>query len=340
MGTRVPWRTATLLLSAGLVLSGCASAVIDSHVIGSPSKSISVPLRIVACTSADSCIAVGTSGSASGTTTVGESRPKNGSWTSLVVPAAPSSMVTSSACWSDGCLIGGSQPSGALLWRYDAKGRSVRVATIPHAGQAVSAMSCFGDLTCAAVASTGVTDNFRLSFTSDGATTWSAPQPMTWSSGGAVMALACVDVDHCLATATVANASALVEATSDGGANWTKVNSSTSWISLSSLTCAKQHCVGLASTSNGSLVVRSGDFGQSWTSIGAGAMTSAIACTFASRCVLVGRVNAQTPWLATLHKKKFVAKSLLYVPAPLTDVSCGATICAAIAPNTVLTLRP
>ncbi len=337
---RRPWRAVTGVLVAGLTLAGCGTAISGTHVLGSPSRSISVPLRVVACTAANSCVAVGTSGSDVGPSSVGEFRRPNGTWVPLNVPAALSSVLGSAACWANACLVGGTQPAGDLLWTYDASTKSISPAPTPRGGLGISALSCYSDQSCAAVDSTGIVGDSRLSFTSDGGATWTSPLPMKWSANDSITSLSCSDALDCLAAATGLDGRALVEVTHDGGGSWAARTLSADWNSLSSLTCVGLRCVGLASSANGSSVERTQSFGRGWSAIPLNARTNALACTSFTLCVLVGQTNAQAPWLATLHHRAVTVASLRYVPSPLTSVACGTKVCAAIAVSTVLALRP
>src|SRR5664280_1254160 len=333
-------RAATGVLAAGLTLAACGTTAGTAYVVGFPSRGISVPLRVVACTTSNSCVAVGTSGSDVGPSSVGEFRRPDGQWTPLYVPAAPSSLVTTSACWDSACLIGGTQPTGDLLWAYDAAKRTVTTLATPHAGQGVSALSCFASQSCAVIDSLGVAEGSRISFTTDGGASWTPPLPLSWSIGDPITAASCSDALNCLVAATAAGGRALVEVTLDGGVTWAVRSTSPTWNSLSSLACKGLHCVGLASTSNGSVIERSQTFGRLWSGVALDQRANALACTSYTTCVVAGQTTSSGPWLATLHHRALKIASLRYVPTPLTGAACGAKVCAAIGVSTVLALRP
>jgi hypothetical protein len=209
----------------------------------------------------------------------------------------------------------------------------------PAGGQAVSALSCFGTLSCALIDSKSMTGGSRLSFTNDGAATWTAPMPIAWLANNPPTALSCVDDLNCLVTASPAGQLA-IEVTHDAGATWTAVAPPPSWTALTSLSCAHLRCVGLAATPTRSLVVRTRNFATTWTKTALSGRASGVACTTSSRCVAVGQDSRNVPWLVTVQGSKSVIVSLKYVPTPLVDVACGPKICAAISVSTVLALTP
>lgn len=335
---RTPWRVGTLGLLTSVALAGCTTATAQPTVRGYPSSSISVPLHVVACTTTDTCVALGTSGADAAPSSVGEVRRANGTWTALYVPPALSSLLSSAACWSSGCLIGGTQPTGDLLWNFDAPHRSVVAASAPSGGLGISALSCFAPFACGAIDASGA--GARLSFTSDGGATWSLARAMAWTSNESPSALACSDALNCLASASGRGGSALLDVTHDGGATWTPLASANSWRSLSELSCRGLDCVGLASTSSGSALVRTTSFGQTWRVEPLDHTTNALACTRHARCALVGQLSDHGAWLAVLHARKLKPLVTRYIPAPLTSVACGTTVCAAINASTVVSLRP
>jgi hypothetical protein len=337
---RTSWRAIAVVGAAALLLAGCNSAVAVAPVTGLPSIGISVPLHTVACTTTGSCVAIGTTGANLTPSAVGEYRENNGTWSSLVVPSAPSSVITSASCWSTGCLIGGVQPGGNLLWGYNASSQSVNVLQAPAGGEGVRALSCFGLATCAAVVSAGINESSQLSYTANGGATWSTTVPLTWSLGATVIDLACTDPLNCMATAVSSSDTLDVEVTHDAGLTWFARTTPASWQALSSLTCDSLHCVGLATTSDSSLVVLTSTFGRVWKTMRLSANASALACSTYRHCVIDGTRSSGDPWLATLDNKKLRVASLKYVPSALVDVACGVKVCAAIGVSTVLALRP
>lgn len=282
---------------------------------------------------------MGGNGSSVVPSTVGEVRPTNRSWTALAVPATQSGSFSSASCWSDGCLIGGSQLTGDLLWAYNATDHSVVPTAHPSGGQAVGAVSCFADSACAVIDTTGARGGSRLSFTNDGGAVWSGSAPMAWA-GVAVSALSCSDALDCLAATSTPSSQVLVEVTHDGGVTWSARHVPPQWTTLSSLTCTQLRCNALATTATGSLLVRTHTFGRVWSKIALAHHAGALACAALTTCVVAGEIDSHTPWLASLHGASIVSVALKYVPSPLTDVACGPKVCAAVGASTVVALRP
>ncbi|MBW4078734.1 MAG: hypothetical protein HIU84_09560, partial [Acidobacteria bacterium] len=294
------------------------------------------------------CIAVGTTGSQLVPTSVGEYRQGTGTWSSLNVPAAPSSLITSVSCWATGCLIGGIQPSGTLLWSYNASSQSVSVQNAPLGGEGVRALDCFATDSCAAlvnVASTNGSANTSasltaISFTSDGGVTWSTPSPLPWTLAETVKSASCTDTLTCMVSAVSGAGTLDVEVTHDAGVTWLARTTPSSWANLVSLHCVSLKCVGIANAATTSVVVRTSTFGRLWRVSALPVKANALACTSLSTCVVVGESASGRAWLATLSNSTYVVHPLRYVPSPLVDVACGTKTCAAIGVSTVLALRP
>lgn len=336
------WRILMAIGAAALLLAGCTTTHKVSHprVVAIPSVSIALPLHVVACTTSNSCVAVGANGAPLAPSAVGEIRRSNASWSGLALPPAVSALVSSASCWNSGCLIAGSQSSGDLVWAYSSLHGTVTALSAPAGGSDVSAVNCFADSSCAIIDNTGITGDSRISFTSDGAGTWTPPVPVAWSNNDAVTALSCRDALNCLVAATTPQSQVVVESTSDGGITWAANTVPPSWTTLSSLWCSAQHCVALATTTSESQMVRTHTFGQTWNAETLNASVNALACSSLSRCVLVGQNGNRTAWLATSDHSKVSPKLLRYAPSPLISVACGAKICAAVGASTVLALRP
>ena len=336
------WTAGVIVLTAGLTLAACGTATPRpfSGVVGIPSISLTVPLEVVACTTVDSCVALGTSGSDVSPTSTGEVRSAASTWHVLSVPGAPSSLLTSSACWDRGCLAGGIGPGGDLLWRYLAAPPLVTVVSAPRGGRGIRSLTCYAPRSCALIDTASIVGDARLSFTSDGGDTWSTAESLPWSAGEAISSVTCRDAEQCLVTGTDAGGSAAVESTTNGGATWRTGVVSPTWSTLSSLSCRLDQCRALATSPQGSLGVRSADFGGTWTGTILPAHANALACSSLGHCVLVGQRDPQTPWIARWRGFAFVSPASQYVPSPLVGVACGDTLCAAIGVSTLAVLRP
>jgi hypothetical protein len=328
---------------AGLVLASCASTTTAKpHVTGLPAISISVPLSNVACTTDNSCVTLGTSDFDVSTTSVGEYRTSSGRWTSLAVPIADSSTyVQTSSCWSDGCLFVGSQSNADLVWRYYATAHVFHVETAPTGGAGVEAVSCYESLTCAILDSTKTSPRFLV--THNGGASWTVQGTLGVPSQDTVTSLSCSSGLECMVSFLNASNGIEVYVTTDGGTTWSVRTgfSTVTWSALTSLNCFGKNCVGLANLSTGWRVVRTANFGKSWSKVAS--LRSSIltlACSSVARCVVGGMKGSASPWLATLSSGSLTPVKLKYVPTPIADVACGSKICAAIGVTTVMTLRP
>ena len=335
---RSAWWVGVLAAASALTLAGCMTQS-TLHVIGLPSIGISVPLRLTACTTSGSCIAVGTTGSSTTPSSVGEYRESNGVWNSLAVPAAPSSLITSASCLSTQCLIGGLSPTGNLLWTYNASSQSVIPLDTLRAGQGIRSLSCFGISSCAAIVAGGVDAASTISFSADAGTSWSTPVALTWSKGDTVSALTCTSSLDCIATATTGTNSVVVERSRDGGNTWVSRATRVAWTNLTWLSCHGLVCNALATTSSKTYVVRTKNFGRTWLENSLPAQGNALACASINKCVVVGQKRNDSPWFATSDDLQLTVATLKYVPSPLLAVACAKTVCTALGVSTVLAYR-
>ena len=339
---RRSWRGALVVGVTAVVLAGCGSAkvVVGPHLTGTPSLSIDVALQSVACTTSGTCVAAGANGSPVAPSAVVQVSRANGDWSAPSVPSTLVNSISSAACWSSACLVGGTQLSGDTLWLVSPRTMTVTTSPTPHAGKGVSALSCFAASTCAVVDTTGITGDARLSFTSDAGTTWTTPESMSWTTGVSVTALSCTDTMNCLVAATNSSRQALLEVTHDGGMTWAVRTVPSTWISVNSLTCVALRCVGLVTTAAQSLVERTSTFARVWKGVALSEQANDVACARLSRCTVVAQTANQAPWLATLQGNHVTSVALKYVPSPLLGVACGVKVCSAIAASTVVSLRP
>jgi BNR/Asp-box repeat len=340
-------RIVTMCLVAGVVLASCAPTAatkVTPHVTGLPAISISVPLSAIACTTNNSCVALGTSNLEVSPTSVGEYRLTNGRWAALAVPSADAStFVASSSCWNDGCLFVGSRSSGDLVWLYDASSHAISVASAPTGASGITAISCYASMTCAVLDSTKSGPRFLT--TSDGGATWSPPTTFGVPSQESATSLSCVSSTECIVGFQSSSNGVAVYVTHDGGATWTlRTGASTvTWSVLTSLNCFGQKCFALAKLFTGWRIVRTNNFGKKWSKVASikGAILT-LACTSLDRCVVGGMTDFQSsvPLLATVTSGSVEVAKLKYVPSPISDVACGSKICVAIGVTTVMTLRP
>ena len=339
-------RVTALCSAAGIVLASCGTTpvIVTPVVTGLPAISISVPLSNVACTTDNTCVAIGTSNLEVSPTSVGEYRTETGRWTSITVPTTDTSTyVQASSCWSDGCLFVGSQSSGDLVWRYDATSQTISALTAPTGASGVAAVSCYGAMTCAVL--DNAKSGSRILFTNDGGTSWSVPLAVGVPSQDSASSLACTSASHCIASFLNASNGIVVAASLNGDTPWETLTSRSTltWGALTSLTCAGHKCVGLAKLFTGWRIVRTNNFGTSWSKVASlhGSISS-LACTSLQRCVVGGMTNFQSsiPLLATVASGSVKVAKLKYVPSPIADVACGSKICTAVGVTTVVTLKP
>ncbi len=327
-------RPAALALSvvvASLVLSACGSPT-GRTAIGQPSLSLAAPLTTIGCTTTGVCVSVGASGGVSLPSTVGQVRNRRGTWSALNVPAAAVGSFSSGSCAASTCLFGGTQATGELLWSVDADTGAVTALTGPAGGVDVRALSCSSDTDCAALDQTAA-NVMRLSFTRDGAGTWSATRVLPWAAGASV-ALDCPTAQHCLVAASE-HAGATLRETFDAGASWRVVPTPATWNSIRALSCVVT-CTALVVDAAGSAVATQGV--TSWRQSPLGFSGSDLSCS-AGTCGVVGYRADQSAAMA-LWKKSLVPVKLTYVPTPLDAVACAPSVCVAIGVSTVVSMRP
>ena len=330
---------------AALVLASCGTApVVPTPLVsGVPSTSISVPLTSVGCT-ATSCVAIGTSTTDVTPTTVGESRGASGGWRAIDTPSIANTVtIEGSSCWSDACLFVGQDTSGDVAWRFDSSTNAVTAVTAPAGGTALQAVSCYASLSCAAIDSaTGSAPRFET--TMDGGDSWTTPAALT-EPDDTVRSLACTSSLDCIVAMASTNDSVNLYVTLDGGTTWTPRTPSISagWETLTSLTCRKLVCVGVAEEQSGWHVVRTSTFGRTWsvkTAFSVAANTTpTFACSDLTHCAVGGTKDGSTPWLSTYNAGDLVKQRLKYIPSPILQLACGPKVCAGIGVTTLLTLR-
>jgi hypothetical protein len=237
----------------------------------------------------------------------------------------------------------GQDSSGDVAWRYEASNDSVSSVNSPTGGISLVAVSCYAPLSCATIDdATGSGPRFET--TSDGGDTWSTPVSLQ-QTGDNVRALACGSSLDCIAVTASSNDAVDIYATLDGGATWTLRTSSATdaWETLTSLTCRKLACVGLAEEASGWHIVRTATLGRTWSiksAFGVAVNTApTFACATLTSCVIGGTKDGSRPWLATYNDRALKTQKLKYIPSPILQLACGPKICAGIGVTTLLTLR-
>ncbi len=321
---------------AGVLLAACGTAAAPSpSVAGVPSRSISIPLTVVGCTRDDACVALGSATTAAGPAATGEFSTPRSPWIPLRLPAVGAPAIDAIGCGGSTCLVGGAEPGGDLLWSFSAATHRVAVVTPPSGGAGVEAIGCAGRV--CALADAGARSGVpRWSTSADGGTTWSAPGPLPLAPGDVVTSIACAGPARCVLAARDAGGRVLAEDTADGGATWTARAVPGRWIALSSLTCSRTTCRGLARTRDASLVVRWRPGRAGWRSSALARGARALACGATGVCVAVGGSPGR-PYLEALSPgRRAVRPRLRYVPGALLGVACGTRRCAAVGDTTLL----
>jgi hypothetical protein len=336
---RVPARLLALLFVSAVALASCGTTAVvvkKTHLSGTPAISISVPLSEISCTLNDMCVTVGTATNSDGPTSVAEFSSPKGNWFNLALPATFPTLLNSVACSGAECLLGGSRPGNDLLYAFDSHGHTLTSVAPPAGGIGISALTC--NTTACALIDSSATGEPRFSVSSNVGMTWSDPALIAWAKGDAITAFTCGSALECAVGVLSASHAFSLYVTTDGGATWNASPTPSAWTTLTSLSCTGDRCVGLASTTRSSLLVRSKTFTRTWKSAKLAQPTAALACFTFSRCVAVGQRSSAEPWLATINDNSATDVDLRYVPSPLVSVACGSKVCAAIGVTTLVSV--
>jgi len=344
---------ALTLALGSLALSACGSSTAPStEVVGQPSLQISVPLQVAACEGVGRCFAVGTTGLDTEPTSAAEMTTNSQHWSAIAAPSAPSTILTSAGCWANGCIYAGSNAGGDVIW-HNVNANGISVTSAPTGGLGVTAVSCFATNQCAAL-DTSANGSMRVSFTTNGAASWSAPKVVSAPAGATGLSISCIDAQHCVigeSGVMSAGAGAAWVATSDGFATTNSGSSfptGASWTQLTDLSCTTTRCVGRLSDSDGhSKVVVANLTGQwfatnpRWGShLNVPITLDALACTPALRCVATGSSgDVGAVWVSDASGT-WSALSLKYVGNPLTYAACSKSRCVAVNNWTVTAFAP
>ncbi len=333
------WRVTVVLAAGAVTLASCGAptpSVVPPHLSGVPALSFAVPLTAVSCTLNDVCVAIGSSSSGTGPTSVAEFATPHGHWLNLTLPSTTSILLTTVACSGSQCLIGGSSPGHDVLWLFDSHGSSLTPLAPPAQGIGVSALTCSAS-SCALI-DAGPGGVPRTSQSSDDGTTWSTPTPLHFAESDAITTFSCGSASDCaLGLMTLAHVFSLY-VSSDGGLSWSLVTTPSAWTTVTSLTCQLRRCVAVATTANASEIVRSTTFTRTWKVHKLTHRASSVACATNARCVVVGQRASGQAWLSLVHGTATTNVTLRYVPSPLLGVACGSKICAAIGVTTLVSI--
>jgi len=339
------------MFASALLLAACGSSSPAGVVVdGTPSISLSVPLTAVGCTTNDTCYAVGTTGVDSRVTTAAQYSDDGHTWHAVAAPPAPVSTITSSSCWSTGCLFGGTNENGAdLLWSVEGHGPIATVAS-PARGAGVISVSCYGTATCT-VLDQGTDGSSRLSTTVNGGATWSAPVAIhpaagtnpnhgTAPQGFTALSASCLSSLNCVVAGTPGDTGTVdVQVTEDGGLTWILGTTDAAWTSLSDMHCQSNWCVARAVGTDGrGVLVTSATDGVSWATPSSqdGNSLQSLSCVSVHRCAAIVATGASSSGLAMSSKKTWSDVTLRYVPNRLVSLACGNTMCVAASAQSVV----
>jgi hypothetical protein len=249
--------------------------------------------------------------------------------------------LSSASCWSSGCLIGGANATGDVVWSYTAGADSVTATSAPAGATGISVLNCFATSSCVAVDTSPFSGGSRWSETLDGGATWSTPVNLSWSQNVTMTSLTCTSATKCLLAGTLPqnnSSRVILEATSDGGSTWQAVSTKKAWHEMTSLSCHQSNCNALIDDVSTLLVARSTNFGTTWhlLSVVSSEQPSALSCVSVKHCVVAGSSTSGAAWLASISDDVYTSYRLRYAPNALVDVSCGTKRCVSIASGTVL----
>jgi hypothetical protein len=336
---RTGWRVAVVLAVGAVVLSSCGTptpTVTPLQLSGTPASSFDVPLSNVSCTLNDVCVAIGSTSSGAGPTSVAEYATPHGHWLDLPLPSTSSILLTAVACSGSECLLGGSSPGHDVLWLFNSHGSSLTPLAPPAEGIGISSLTCNAS-TCALI-DTGPSGVPRFALSSDVGTSWSTPSALHFAKGDAITTFSCGSTSTCaLGLMTLAHVFSLYES-DDGGSTWSTETTPSTWTTLTSLTCQLRRCVALATTTSTSQLVRSTTFARTWKTANLADTASSVACTTFTRCLVAGERPSGQAWLSLIRGKSTTDVRLRYVPSPLLGVACGSKVCAAIGVTTLVSV--
>jgi hypothetical protein len=336
------WGIAVATLGAAVALSACN---VDKPLpppsgTGSVALTTSVPLSVAACEPHTWCIAAGTNPTASEPTGAIEySVGGHGRWGRVAVPPLPGVTLSSAACWTSGCLLGGYGTGGAVDLIVNPKGRaSARAGAIP--GTDVTALACPAPGRCLALA-TAATETIVARTTNSGAA-WSElsvlPKAITIGA-----ALACSSTSDCVALGAGLHG-ATAAYTTDGGVHWALAARPGGLEVFTSVACATTTwCLATAHTSRGaSALLQTMNGGASWAQrLSALHDPDAVACYSATGCLVGGGTSSGGELVALGATGSPRGLSLSFVPEPILALACAsATKCVGVTQGSTASIVP
>jgi hypothetical protein len=327
-------RAAVVALLASVLLAACTSSTAtppQPDGTGSPTINPAVSLTTVACEPLQWCIAAGSNPSAS-TDPVAIEVSKGGhhAWVPAAAPQLVGVTFSSSACWSSGCLVGGSGPSGTVLLLVNPQNRvSSQIAARPP-GSGIAALDCVGPGHCVALVT--ATTSTAVFETTDSGTSWTALSalPPALSVG---TALSCATPRWCVAVGA-GPVGASVAFSVDGAHHWRLASRPAGLQVLTSVSCGRNlQCLATARVVAGTTeLLESATGGRSWVVRPSLVETPTdVDCTIVPQCVVGGSANGAGALSSMLRMRHALSLSLAYVPDPILAVACAsASRCAAV----------
>ncbi len=320
-------RAAVGLFCAGVLLTACGTASTPPPPApdgtGSPAANANVTLSVAACEPGLWCVGAGANPSTSlDSLAIETSAGGHGKWAVVATPSLNGATLSAAACWSSGCLLGGSGTTGTVAVIVNPKRRDASVLSSPPPGTGISALSCTRPGHCLALVTS--TTQTTVDVTDDSGSSWRSLSvlPATLAVG---TALACANSADCVAVGTGPTGAGAVW-TRDGGVRWSAARLPGHLQAFTAAACAPATwCVATASLADHrAVLLRSVNDGRSWASLST-AVTDpdAVACTVARSCVAGGGDGhgGQLSTFATMASESPL--TLAYVPDPILAVACA-----------------
>lgn len=330
-----------VMLAAATLLAACnvETPAPPANATGYAALVASVPLSVVACEPQLWCIAAGTNPTATSTTATIEVSPGgHGRWARVAVPALPGVVFDTASCWTSGCLIGGSDPSGAVAVLVNPARRVSSIAP-PVPGEAIEALDCPWPGSCIALVATGT--GTLAATTTDSGSSWTTAGALP-ASLTAAASLACTSREVCVAVGAGSNGAAAAR-TVDGGTRWHPVAVPAELPVLTAIACTPlASCVAVGRSRDGAIVLEGRAGGGAMTAEPAPvANAQAVACTPASTCVIGGGTTGDGELVVLSPAGVAKALTTSFVGLPILDVACASSAkCAAVTAASTVSIAP
>jgi hypothetical protein len=329
---------------AAVALAGCGTTSTTGSApdgSGSPAIEPSVALAVLACEPLAWCVAGGANPTASGVSAAIEvSAGGRARWGPVATPPLPGGTLTAAACWTSGCLLGGSDATGTVLVLVN-PARKVATQTSAHpAGSGIGALACTAPGRCLALVT--ATQGTSVDRTTDSGGTWS-PLGQLPPALQVATALSCANGADCVAAGSGPDGATAARSV-DGGRRWAVVGVPRGFATFTSVTCTTARwCLAVVRRANGTTeVLRSTTGGRSWAPTTTTVATPlAVTCAAVPTCVVAGGGTAGGAISTGVRAKSEHALTLAFVPDPVIGVACATPAkCAAITPASTVSFVP